>query len=158
MEEPKIETVDVEELNRIMEAFEKDEHVIHAYHQTFLQRFQSMLRFYQDRAVNQMRGSKELRDDVLVYLRAISMIVSQAADAGTHGEKNARLRGVIAMCETAIQQLRKEEFSFNSNFYWHEDIFRSDYPVRHYLDRIHELERQVEELSKSNGHQDSEAA
>lgn len=151
-------TVDVQHLERILEKFEKDEHVTYGYHRTFAQRLESMLRFYQDRAVNQMRGSQSLRDDVLVYMRALSMIVAQAADAATHGEKNARLRGVIAMCETAIQQLRKEEFSFNSNFYWREDIFRSDYPVRHYLDRIHELEQKVEELQKANITDGSDAA
>jgi len=146
MNETASQDLDIEALERVLEKFEKDEHVTHAYHRTLNQRVEHMLRFYKDRAVNQMRGSKELRDDMLVYLRAMSMIVSQAENAGTHGEKNARLRGVIEMCETAISQLRKEEFNFNSNFYWREDIFRSDYPVRYYIDKIHTLEHKLQEL------------
>lgn len=141
-------TVDIEELSRTLEKFEKDEHVIRGYPQSFAERLANMLRFYQNQTVEHIGNNKRLRDDVLVYMRALAMIVEQAADAATHGEKNARLRGVIAMCETAIRRLRNEEIDFNKSFYWQEDIFRSDMPTRHYLVRIHELEQQLEELKK----------
>lgn len=145
------EEINSNELERTLEKFEKDEHVIRGYHRTFAERLESMLRFYRNRTVDAIADTKHLRDDVLVYMRALAMIVEQAADASTHGEKNARLRGVISMCETAIKRLKNEEFDFNRRFYWHEDIFRSDMPTRHYVERIHELEREIDEMKKGQG-------
>lgn len=152
------EEINNDELKRALEMFEKDEHVIYGYPRTFAERLDSMLRFYRNKTVNAIADTKHLRDDVLVYMRALAMIVEQAADASTHGEKNARLRGVVSMCETAIKRLKNEEFDFNKRFYWHEDIFRSDMPTRHYVERIHELEREIEEMKKRQSKWQGEGA
>lgn len=145
------EEINSDELKRMLEKFEKAEHVLRGYHRTFAERLDSMLLFYRNKTVDAIADTKHLRDDVLIYMRAIAMIVEQAADAGTHSEKNARLRGVISMCETAIKRLRNEEFDFNKRFYWHEDIFRSDMPTRHYIERISELEREIDKMKKGQG-------
>lgn len=113
-------------------------------------RVDQMIRHYQNIATNQLAGVKATRDDMLVWLRALAMVAEMAGNAGTHAEKNARLRGMVELIEAAIQKLREQEFNFQWSTWHMPDIFRSDYPVVQYIRRIHELEAQLREQATAN--------
>lgn len=103
---------------------------------------------YEDLATSAIVGVKHWRDDMVTYLRAMAMVAEMVGNGGTHAEKAARLRGMIEMIETTIQKLRNEEFDFNRSWWHTPDVFRSDFPVRRYQQRIHELET---ELAQARG-------
>lgn len=87
------------------------------------------------------------RDDVLTYLRALSLIAETVGNAGTHHEKEVRLRGFISLLETAIAALKKRSYGTITR-YWEEqpDIFRSKYPVAGYIYQIHKLREELKQL------------
>lgn len=85
--------------------------------------------------------------DVISWMRAMAMMVEAAANGGTHAEKDARYRGVIALLETSMQRARNARDRFVQSYWWEKpDLFTSDYPVKPLLDRVHELEKQIEKL------------
>lgn len=108
----------------------------------------SVIDHYRSLAVDALRRTKEFRDDVMIQLRALSLVVEMAGSASTHREKDARLRGVSELIEGAIGKLRKERFEITSSACWgmFEDVFRSDYPTRELLGRIRELEAENRQL------------
>jgi hypothetical protein len=71
-------------------------------------------------------------------------------NAGTHAEKNARLRGAIELLESAVEKLRHQHLEDLFSIYHWPDVFRSDYPTRSLMERIHDLERQLKELQPSS--------
>ncbi len=92
-------------------------------------------------------GAKAFNQDLIVYFRAIALVAGMVGNAGTHREKNARLRGLIEQIESAVQKLRDNDMRFDRDYYWAApDVWRSDYPVREYIQRNQELERQIAEL------------
>lgn len=104
---------------------------------------------YHDAAVRAISDVKEFREDLQVYLRAIALVLDMTANASTHREKNARLRGACELIESAIAKLRESSIEFTLGRHGlSADIFRSDYPTRHFVERIHALE---DELKSKNG-------
>ncbi len=111
------------------------------------ERIREIIRHYQNVAVNALSGSKTVRDDMLSYFRAMALICEMTLNAGTHAEKAARLRGMVELLESGIEKLQAQQFDLAFSSWRLPDVFRSDYPVRHYLERIHELEAKVKELT-----------
>ncbi|MBL1176935.1 hypothetical protein [Pantanalinema sp. GBBB05] len=112
-------------------------------------RVRSILRDYEERAARATQLLADMRSDTLTYLRAISLMIDSAGNAGTHREKDATLRAVIRLTESAIAKLRDSLKRFGSN--WHNpDIFASDYPVMDYIKRIRELESENKALKGQN--------
>lgn len=109
----------------------------------------SIVRDSKDKEQKVLAKAKIFQDDVLSWMRAIAINCDSVANAFTHKEKDARLRGVISVIETAISRIREDQGKILTN-YWSDypDIFRSDYPVRKYVQRIKELEYQLEQLKE----------
>lgn len=105
------------------------------------------VKHYEAATVNSLEMSKRFRDDMIVYLRALSLILEMVGNAGTHHEKEVRLRGCVSMIESGIENLRQQTFEVSSAWCRNPDLFRSDFPVRHYMDRVRELEFQIEKLT-----------
>ena len=120
---------------------------------TLADQFRGVMSQYQDTARNALSTSKEFRDRMVINLRAMSIVLGMVANASTHREKDARLRGCIEITEQAIERLQKEQFDIamcqQPRFDYIFDPFRSDFPTRHFVDRIRELEGQVDVLSKN---------
>jgi hypothetical protein len=120
---------------------------------TLPDQLRGVLTEYQDVARNALSLSKDFRDRMVVNLKAMSIVLGMVASASTHREKDARLRGCIEITEKAVDQLLKEQFDIavcqQPRFDCIFDPFRSDFPTRHFVDRIHELEEQVESLRKN---------
>lgn len=97
--------------------------------------------------------TREFQGDVLTFLRAFTLMLQTVESAGTHGEKAARLRGLMELVESAARKLREAQFREITS--WGggiaEDVFRCDYPVRHFIDRAREAERRVKELEAQLG-------
>lgn len=106
----------------------------------------SLFNRYHEIATEALREQKQFNDDLATYLRALVLVLDMTANASTHGEKNARLRGAIELLESAIGKVRDHQFgiAFCSRRF-SSDVFRSDYPTRQFVDRIHQLEQELEQ-------------
>jgi sugar phosphate isomerase/epimerase len=123
---------------------EKNQCVYH-HHRNLRQHIQAVIEEYRSQTVNALRAAKEFRDRMLVDLRALEMVLHMVSNASTHKEKDARLRGCIELIGGAFQRLEREQFEIAACNHPHfDDVFRSDYPTRHYVERIRDLERQLE--------------
>lgn len=110
------------------------------------EKVKSILREYEDKTTKTYSDVKRVRDDMLTYFRALALILTMTGEAATHAEKNARLRGAIELLESAIEKLRNQNLESLFDIYRWPDLFRSDWPTRRLMDRIHDLEQQVRDL------------
>lgn len=120
---------------------------------TPVEQLRSILQRYQDIARRHLQGAEDFRDQMLVWLRAMSLTLTMTGNAATHAEKGARLRGTIEIIEKLIRNLQNEKFDF-SRTYWHsawDDDFRSDYPVRDLLHENHDLKARLKEAQETIG-------
>lgn len=114
-------------------------------------RAEAVLTHYQDLAVAHMAGVDAFRQDVLTYFRALVLLVESVANAFTHAEKAARLRGLVELLETAIDRVRKERLDFAFTRFGGPDLWRSDFPVREFVRRIRELEEKLAAAEGAKG-------
>ena len=114
------------------------------------ERVEYALQEYNDKSIQAISGAMEFRDEILVTFRALALVLEMSANAATHREKNARLRGAIELIESAVDKLRKVQFdNLYSRFEYHR-VLKCDFPTREFRDRIFELERQLKELQIEN--------
>jgi hypothetical protein len=119
---------------------------IRIYHSDgLLGQIRSVLGQYESRAELSLLSANDFREEVLRWLAGIVIVTDSVANASTHSEKNARLRGLVEVLESAREKLGKMHFDLQTGTMW-PDIFRSDYPTRHFLQRIRDLESEVKEL------------
>lgn len=109
------------------------------------EKVKTILREYEDKTVRAFNGAVRVRDDMLSFFRALALVLTMTGEAATHAEKNARLRGAIELLESAIEKLRHQSFEQLFDVYRFPDLFRSDWPTRRLMERIHDLERQVKD-------------
>lgn len=115
---------------------------------TLERRLENIIERYERIGVANVDASKHFRDEMLTFVKAWAMIVDMAANASTHTEKNARLRGMLELLESAARKLYDLKFGVDTSWFRHEDVFASDYPTLHYVRRIHELEDELKRLKK----------
>lgn len=119
------------------------------YHQGFgsnAERVRTILRHYEDKASDALRNTKQFRDDMLTYFRALIIVLDMTGNAATHAEKNARLRGAVELLERMVEQLRRHDLEIMfSHFQWR-DAFGSDWPTRRLQERINDLESELNAL------------
>lgn len=123
------------------------------YHQGFgttADRVKSVLCEYEDKTTKAYSDVRQFRDDMLTYFRAFSLILTMTGEAGTHAEKNARLRGAIELLERGIETIRRSNLESLLDIYRWPDVFRSDWPTRRLMERIHDLEQENSELKNAN--------
>ncbi|MBD2437388.1 hypothetical protein [Nostoc sp. FACHB-110] len=101
---------------------------------------------YRNSETRALSKLKSFKEDVLTYLRAIALMATIVGNAATHAEKAARLRGLIELIESSIQTIRNEQEKFIFNHWDKPDLFKSDYPLRRYIERIRELEVENKKL------------
>ena len=117
----------------------------------------SVLREYEDKTTKAYSDVNHFRNDMLTYFRAMSLILTMTGEAATHAEKNARLRGAIELIEAAVEKLRRQNLESLFDIYRWPDLFRSDWPTRRLMERIHDLEQQVKDLQpNSDGKQNAD--
>lgn len=97
---------------------------------------------YQHSAERALLDAAAFRDHAVTWIAALRIVADSVAKASTHREKDARLRGLIEVMESASEKLCLMRFEFTTSSTW-PDVFRSDFPTRHFVERIRQLEAQV---------------
>lgn len=139
-------TLEVNEAIEVLKKHQTKQGVFQHTH-NLAQRIKSVMEEYDSTARKALRCSKEFRDRMIIDLRAMTLVLTMVGNASTHKEKDSRLRGCIEILEGAITRLERESFDINlCNQPHFDDVFRSDYPTRHYLERIRELEESLKAL------------
>lgn len=135
---------DVTRLNNLIEEHSK----IQRYHRCgdLPEMIRGIIDHYRQTATNALEASKRFNDDMVNYLRAMSMVLEMTGKASTHREKEARFRGCIELIESGIEKCRTRTFDLSNTWHGEPDLFRSDFPVRHWMDKVRELEAEVVRL------------
>lgn len=143
---------DMKEIRRILNEFEEKSPgmVRHGMH-SVSEHVHLVVQHYNRIAANSVSGQKNFQNDMVTHLKAISLVVDMIGNASTHAEKGARLRGLSELIETTIRKLQEKRVEFGYSWYGWDDVFASDYPVRHYIDQIRQLEREKQELQNQLG-------
>lgn len=138
-----------ESIMALSRLLKKHEELQHTYrHGDVVERIEQVVNAYHNLSLDTMSEAKTYRDRLLVDFRAISMVLMMVSNASTHREKESRLRGCGELIETAIRELEKISFdvAICNTPHWR-SLFYNDYPTRHLIERIHELEGQVKSLT-----------
>lgn len=107
-----------------------------------------------DMVTNTVVKSREFQQDVLTFMRAFVMTLEMVASASTHAEKAARLRGLMELVESAARKIREKQFRETETWSYSmsDDVFRCDYPVRHFIDKAREAEARAKALEEEIEH------
>lgn len=137
-----------EEIQQVLDEYGEKTHWHHggAYHD----QVKGTIEHFKDSAIQALAGAKATRDDMLTYFRAIVIVIESALAAATHKEKDARLRGAIDVLERALHKLHQMQFNFSYRIWDKPDVFRSDFPTRDLMERIHTLEQRLAELKPTD--------
>jgi hypothetical protein len=103
---------------------------------------------YERTASEALDGARAVRDDTVVYLRAVQLVVeSVAEDHLSHAEAKTRLRGVLSVLSRNVASLRDEAFDFK-NSVWRRgrDLYRWDGPERALREQNDKLRDEVKSL------------
>lgn len=117
---------------------------------TLASKVQRVVDHYTRMAASSVSNARSFKDDILTWLRAMAINAESVSWAGTHQEKNARLRGLVEVIERAckdVNEMRLEDR--NSWGSYTNDWMKSDFPVREYKSRIYELERENQQLKEA---------
>lgn len=131
----------IEELGKIYEIAGKYSKYCHPELEPFHKVFVEVVNNLIEKEKAQILKFKAFQDDILTYLRAIALVADTVGNAGTHAEKNARMRGLIAQIESAIQIVRDgQEYTLTNHYFGMPDLFRSNYPIQQYIEKCRALE------------------
>ncbi len=150
MESPNDAIIQLEEIRELIREHQQKQNYSQGFG-TPAQIVKSILREYEDKTTKAYSDVKHFRDDVLTYFRAMALILTMTGEAATHAEKNARLRGAIELIESTVEKLRHQNLESLFDIYRWPDLFRSDWPTRRLMEKIHDLERQVKDIQPQPG-------
>jgi predicted nucleic acid-binding Zn-ribbon protein len=120
---------------------------------TLAERVQSCVNHYTRMAAEAVGDSHSFKDGVVSWLRGIAINAQSVSWASTHHEKDARLRGLIEVVETAITRINDVRFTDrlspwnNVTDAW----MKSDFPTREMRSRILKQEEEIKRLKKLAG-------
>lgn len=133
-----------EQLKAISDRLQKEQEYDRYYHskQTILQLLEGILEHKRTRVVMALQQVRSFQEDVLAFLRAFELMLETVAGASTHAEKAARLRGLMELVSTAATRVRERQFkdSEHISYFLADDVFRCDFPVRHWMQKAREAE------------------
>lgn len=110
-------------------------------------RFASIINHYERSSSEATALRKKMIEDTITYLQSFKMLCEMVGMGGTHGEKAARLRGMIELLDSSIQRLRNDQTEdiLNNWRYFSWGGF-SDYPYQSILHKYDDLKKENEEL------------
>lgn len=91
-------------------------------------------------------GAKDFRDNCLIMLKSLEVVIESVECASTHSEKNARLRGLADVIHRYQDRLGRFEFCFDRTPWYstYSDVFQREDPrMARLRERIAELELQL---------------
>lgn len=124
---------------------------------TLPKRVRALVDHYNRTAADAISRTKSIQDEMTTWLGALRIVAEMVGNGGTHAEKNARLRGLTEVIESALSKMQEKRVQAGYDWYDWSDVFKGDYPVREYIQSIHKLEDEIKQLKKSsNGHEQPE--
>lgn len=148
---------DLRQLEAMVDAFEKSMQETGGWRYgndvTLAARIQRCIDHYTRMAATAVSDSHGFKDGTVSWLRGIAINAQAVSWASTHHEKDARLRGLIEVIETAIikigeAQLNDRLSSWNGTV---DSWMKSDYPTREMRRRILDQEEEIKRLKKRVG-------
>lgn len=112
---------------------------------TLMERVAYIVQHYEDKALRSMSHTEQYQQELLTMFRALNLIIDTVFGAGSHKEKDARLRGVSELIENCYEKVRKWRIDVQSSLppWSYSSVFQNNYLDRHYLDRINALEAEL---------------
>ena len=133
-----------EEIDHLVKITQQYEEVIRYMHCGSLpEKIEALLRRSEQQVSEALASMRQFNEDTLIWVHALVIVADSAANAGTHTEKNARLRGLVGILESTAEKLREQQFTFDSSYHRWPNLYHSDYPVRRYMDRAESAELQM---------------
>lgn len=136
----------------------------HYWSGTSAEKLRQIVGYYREVATESLAQAKAFRDDVVVQLRALSLVVDMTGSAHTHAEKGARLRGLSEILEESVTKLRDMRFDLQGGRWW-PDVLRSDFPTHELIrknrwqeDTIASLQAEIRRLKGEPEPADGEQA
>jgi hypothetical protein len=111
-------------------------------------RIRFLVNHYRSQMVDALASAQEFRNTVVSQFRALAIVIATVGGAGTHREKDARLRGLDEIITASIDALNRMTFDALGGTYW-PDVFRSDFATRELLREKHQLRDEVKMLRQS---------
>lgn len=111
-------------------------------------RVQRCIDHYTRMAAQAVSNAHGFKDGTVSWLRGIAINAQSVSWGGTHHEKDARLRGLIEVIETAIGKIDQARFDDRLSS-WNgvvDSWMRSDFPTREMRRRILDLEARLKEF------------
>lgn len=122
-------------------------------HEPVADRVQGYVDHYVRLASRSIAKTTAFKNGVIAWLRGIAINAQAVSWASTHHEKDARLRGLIEVIETAIKQL--DELRLDDHMEgWTDTVdtwLKSDFPTREMRRRILDLEAEIKRLRTKTG-------
>ncbi len=115
---------------------------------TLTERLQRCINHYTRMAAEAVSAAHGFKDGTVSWLRGIAINAQAVSWGSTHHEKDARLRGLIEVIETAITKIDEQRFDDRLSR-WNGAVdswMRSDFPTREMRRRIFDLEAEVTRL------------
>lgn len=143
---------DISQLQINIAAFEKGVSETSGFYysdRTLADRVQRCIDHYTRMAAQAVSDSHGFRDATVSWMRAIAINAQAVSWASTHAEKDARLRGLIEVIETAISKIDERRFDDRLSR-WNgvvDSWMKSDFPTREMRRRIFELEDEIKRMS-----------
>jgi hypothetical protein len=135
-----------DKLKAFVERMETESH--YHYGGTLIEKACAVINHAQHLAAKAIAEKMQVIDDMKAYVRGMCMAAEMVAIAGTHGEKAARLRGMIELMNSTSNKLNKgytDELLAGWRF---QTYGNSDLPYQSILRKYDELKRENEELKQ----------
>jgi hypothetical protein len=113
---------------------------------TLIEKAAVLISHGQRKAAGAHAEKMQVIDDMKVYVRGICMCAEMVAIAGTHGEKAARLRGMIEFLNSTSNKLNQGYEDELLSGWRFQTYGNSDLPYQNILLKYDELKRENEEL------------
>lgn len=112
------------------------------------EQIRNYVRDYQHDAEKSQIYVKSFLDDVRVWFRAFQMQLQMVGTGGTHAEKNARYRGMVAFIDGLIDKINEVNLDYFFADHRYRNIFKSEYPIRHMIEKVNYQKEVNERLVK----------
>lgn len=152
---------DLRQLEAMVDAFEKSMQETGGWRygsdNVFAARVQRCIDHYTRMAANAVGDAHEFKDSVVAWLRGMAISAQSVSWASTHHEKDARLRGLIEVIETAISNINEQRVTDRLSR-WNgvvDSWQKSDFPTREMRRRILDQEEEIKRLKKQVGESES---
>lgn len=127
--------------------------------QTLTDRVARVVDHYTRMAARAVEKQQNERNGMVSWLRGIAITAQSVSWASTHHEKDARLRGLIEVVETAITKIQQQDNDSSHYFDGNIDSWmKSDFPTRDLKRRILDQQAEIERLKRLAGEEKPEAA